>query len=105
MKIRDIKSTHHGSFIFFHKYYSRYRRWPQVVRSILLPTMAEVAQIPDEMDTQTGSNPNAMDAQAENEENPVAEPVREASPKEPEEVGSETLYIQNLNDKVKISCQ
>jgi hypothetical protein len=65
--------------------------------------MADVAPNPNnEMDTQTSPKPDEMEADAENEHKNVAESAPE--PEEPEEVGTETLYIQNLNDRVKLPC-
>ena len=65
--------------------------------------MADVAPNPNEMDTQTSPRPNDMEAEAENEHKNVAESAPE--PEEPEEVGTETLYVQNLNDRVKLPCK
>lgn len=67
--------------------------------------MADVAPASNEMDAQDTSNPNEMDTGAENGDNNVTESAPEPEANEPEEVGSETLYIQNLNDRVKLSCK
>jgi hypothetical protein len=65
--------------------------------------MADVAPNSNEMETQTSPRPNEMETEAENDEKQVAESAPE--PEEPEEVGTETLYIQNLNDRVKLPCK
>lgn len=52
------------------------------------------------MDTQVTSQPNELQNPNEIEDKPDVESAPE--PAEPEEVGSETLYVQNLNDRVKL---
>ena len=67
--------------------------------------MADVASDSNEMDSQLTSQPNEMKAELENGDKNSAESAPGEPEAEPEEVGSETLYIQNLNDRVKLPCE